>query len=463
MSIESFYSPTLATLPEAWKRSSFTEIGVLWIMSNNSLTPSDCKIRRIKDLESIKNSITISGIDLFDRKVVEITGNNNQVLLGVITGIKRSTALLGIFIFVAPLGSVWHLGNCVYHTVLWIKGEKQTHFKEHISSFIIDLLGGIISCSIIILLSGISKKIDKLPIDVLLLLNLVVGNSIIITVFFLVLFGLEAKKLKIFITSIKPILLKERFGLVGEKGWLLTFNQKIDSENRIYSETSDEVTIKGYFSELHTQQALKALVEVQEIIQLIQLQLEEEKLEEFSNDPTKFLKYLKTTEKNVPGKSSEKKNKDLEQCIATFKQALDNYKLMQNILSSIHSNVQFRKFIFSPESCRSFFTYRISQSGQSFPDELKDLLTKIKAANLAEDGPNDHFIAIKKNILHAQNAYKVLGLEIGASKSACKEVFRNNILYIHPDKVSEEWKTQAKDLFNVLGVAYNSILTQQNA
>jgi hypothetical protein len=47
MSIESFYYPKLTTLPDAWKRSSFTGISALWILSNNSYLSSNYKIRKI--------------------------------------------------------------------------------------------------------------------------------------------------------------------------------------------------------------------------------------------------------------------------------------------------------------------------------------------------------------------------------------------------------------------------------
>jgi hypothetical protein len=134
MSIESFYYPKLATLPDSWKRGSFAGIGALWIVSNNSLTPSDYKIRKIKDLGSIKTSIINSDIDLFNRELKIVDGNNE-----LLTEIKSSVAALGVFIFAAPLGCVWHLGNSIYHTVLWIRGEKQTHLKEHILSLIQDL------------------------------------------------------------------------------------------------------------------------------------------------------------------------------------------------------------------------------------------------------------------------------------------------------------------------------------
>ncbi|MGH2645240.1 MAG: hypothetical protein ACRDE2_14900, partial [Chitinophagaceae bacterium] len=252
------------TLADVCKRGSFTGIGAHWILSNNFLTPSAYKIRKIRDRGSIKDSIINSDINLFDREVVDINNKSFQ-------GIKRAVALLGIFIFVAPLGGVWHLGNCVYHTVLWIKkGEKPAYLKEHISSLIIDLVWTLFTYAIAYDLLKAQPSFWKLMLSDKVKELTEIGRLVYAVIFIAyIVFSLVAGCLIMFgahtlSDSRKPFYLKEQFGIVGENGWLLTIDQELDTEKRIPCENSDEVTINGHFYDIWKEQAMKVLLEAEE-------------------------------------------------------------------------------------------------------------------------------------------------------------------------------------------------------
>jgi hypothetical protein len=465
MSIESFYYPKLATLPDAWKRSSFTALGALWIVSNNFLTPSDCKIRKIKDLGSLKNSIIKSRIDLFNHQI-DTSFSSNRILARVASGLMRAVALLGVFVFAAPLGVIWHLGNCVYHTVLWIKGEKQVYLKQHINSLFYDLAWSLSIYGIICI-----RLIDKSNIRKILDCNFRLGLSlIIIRIFFnaavigglffkstlILLASLSPKNLDIFIGSIASFTLKEKFGLEGEDGWLLTFNQALDAPIIQKSQTVNHGVLSGYFYDLRTEQALKILIEVNKIIQCLQLRLEEDFLKEFSENPTNFLQIFQNSNDQIVCSKTINTN-ELKQSIDQLKKYFANYKEIEHVLSDLFPSIKFANFPFDPKSCQSFFSYQGNEINLSLLDNFKCLLTKIKLLNLSEGGSSDNFIGIKQNILNANDAYEVLGLKAGISKEACKKAYIKSVIQIHPDKTPENWKAQATELFKVLDAAYKYI------
>ncbi|MGH2613030.1 MAG: J domain-containing protein [Rhabdochlamydiaceae bacterium] len=456
MSIESFYYPKLTTLPDAWQRSSFTGISALWILSNNSYLSSNYKIRKIADLGSINDSILHSGIDLFDRQI-EVKKIDNRLL----DKIKRVLIYLGIFIFAPPAGCIWHLGNCIYHIVVWIKkGEKHSHFKEHVLSVINDLAWTACTCVVaydllksekfsLRLVFSFERMDDSIQVIALMLYSFVLPFALLSarTVFY-----------DIFTQAFqKPYILKQRFGVVGENEWLLSFKSKVDRESCSIREKPDTLQLSGYFCDLRKEQAVKLLMEVRKIIQCLQLRLEEEPLKEFSEDPKKFLQTLQNSSNLSTLSRTTIDTNELKQSVDHLKKYLDGYKEIENILSDFFSSIHFPNFFFDPESCRTFFTYQDNESNLSLLDNFNDLLTQIKHLKWSEGAPSNSFTGIKQNILSANDAYEVLGLKAGASKEACKTAYIKSVIQIHPDKTPETWKAQATELFKVVDTAYRYI------
>ncbi len=462
MRLESFYYPSLTTLPDAWKRGSFTGIGVFWIASNNSLTPTAYKIRKLQDQGSIKTSITDSGIDLFDRQI-KTGANANKLLSGVILGIKRMIALIGVFTFIAPLGCIWHSGNCIYQTGLWAKGEKQIYLKEHACSLIYDFIWGVaptfISCITLQYLSVIPFFSFGVLIPEVMTAMIMCELGIVT-----LLVGLSADVLEIIIGGAvaHSIYLKEEFGLVGKDGWILTFNYQNDAPTINEVEKTNRVMLSGYFCDLWEEQAINVLLEFRKIIDLLQLELKEEELKRFSENPERFLPYLD----NLMSESNEKvscNRGQLDGSIAKAKQFLENVETIKRYLSKIlPNNIRLTPFLFSPEICQMYFTYQYQENSttQQLHNHFDDSLVKIKESDLPEGGPSKDFITFKQNILNANNAYEVLGLTADASKERCRKAYIKRVVQIHPDKTPEIWQAQATELFKVMDAAYK--VTYQN-
>jgi len=452
MGVESFFYPKFTTLPPAWKSSSFTTLGALWIMSNNSLTPTDWKIRNVKDLGTIKNSFEKQEINFFDRQIATKL-NFTERLIRIAKGPMRSVALLGVFVFAAPVGVFWHAGNCA---VIWIKGGDQATLTKHINSLFYDLVW----CSSNFVFMLITKtNIFKYEFKTNLgdLFVFVCSMELVLKPFFIIWAWFSPESLNMYTGSSISIILKREFGLVGENGWLLTFNKAVDDITVESSKTEDGVVVSGYFHNLWEEHANEALLEFRQIINTLQLELQEEELKEFSKSPVRLFRYLHNYIALKNGELLHDKTQ-LESSMTKLDQLFENYYLIGSVLRNLLNshNIKGAPFPFSPEVCRSFFTlhHETNQTSQQLLEDYNNQLDDIKKINLLEGGPNNDFIAIKRKILNAKNAYDILDLNSNASESIYKKAYFKSAKQLHPDKLPVEWQEQGTKLFHVIDTAY---------
>jgi len=464
MGVESFFYPKLTTIPPPWQGSSFTRLGVLWIMSNNFFTPTDCKLKKIKDLGAIKNSLEEQGISLFDRHVV--TESNSTKTL---TKIARSVALLGVFVFVAPLESIWHLGNCVYYTVVWMKGGGRTDLIKHLELLFENLLWSsphmLVACISfrLILTCPHPNLVECLAIS--LVGSLALTATMYITALILVAwFGSEPLHppwlMNTWPSIPIPIHLKTKFGLVGEDGWLLTFDEAVDDITVEESKSGGYVVVSGYFNSLWEEQASQMLLACRQVIDTLQLELNKEKIEEFSKNPASFLPYIQDYCKN--GNLLQCKT-ELESSVSKIDQLLKNYTLISGVLDKLLGSHKIKgtSFPYGPEVCRGFFSLYTENS--QLPDELLEEFNKrladIQEMILVTAGPSKGFIETKQKILDGTNPYDILGLVKGVSESTYKKAYFQSAKQVYPDKLPPAWKQQGDELFKVMDAAYKYVIS----
>lgn len=231
MSIESFYYPKFSTLPDAWKQSSFSEIAELWILSHSQLSPSAANICKIADRGSIQASIIASQIDLKEWVIAE-------------KSTQKNLTYIGMKLFMPPLGCIWHASHGMYYFVQWIRtGERHPYFNKHIRALVADLIYTIATLSLAIATGlcavSFSCKLLKMkefafrPDDSFKSYFVVLCASLLGTLFFptVLLSFLREMTFCTHESAIsKSYFLKQHLGLIGENGWLLTYDQKVDHQ-----------------------------------------------------------------------------------------------------------------------------------------------------------------------------------------------------------------------------------------
>ncbi len=368
MVIKSFFYPTFSTLPEAWKRNSFTQNAFLWVVSNNFLAPTDYVVKKIQDKGSIQASIKASGIDLFNRQIE--AGRCNGLLHALIGRVARAAACAGIVIFAPSIGSIWHLGNCVYQVTLWARGEKQVYIKEHASSFLADLASNLV-LPWFILMNSIRfayLKDHTFPIILSIAGSWGIMQSLLLPDILTFIWGISAQSLDnsyfrfpFFENPTQySFSLRKRFGLVGENGWPLTFDNNTDLTIK-KSEKKGNVVLGGYFYELWAKQATSVLVEFKKIVDMLQLNLDEEQLQSFSSDPSNFFQFLDEWKNSSSPEIMYELQ--LDEHVTKAKKAFENCEFIKNFISK-NSDIRLCPFIFCPASCRPFFENKREEEAQ---------------------------------------------------------------------------------------------------
>jgi hypothetical protein len=357
--MNNIYSPTITTLPDSWSKSSFTLIGIFWMMNNDLLSPIDVEIRRIKDLGSFKASLEASKIDLFDRQFKTIHTGNYPIspFLSIIRNITKAVFLTGVFVIASPLGVIWHLAHCIYYKFLSSIEKRKIYFEEHVKSFVMDLwIASMIYAAAYDFLKvkkgvwrdllGPSNKqhpsfadISILILPILLILALIPWN------------------VRIYFPLEKGFFLKQNFGLVGEDGWVLRSHILDDAKDALLltcpnGRLSAQKVMVGYFPELYYELGQNFLLKVLEIIELLQIRLEEKEVIDFSNNPRKILPHLQ----RLVNDSNENKQPLREKWIVA-KKILAEHDLIGDLLLELRPSCKMivPRFSMSPQDCQLYF------------------------------------------------------------------------------------------------------------
>jgi hypothetical protein len=448
--------PTLVTLPEVWKRSSFVAIGSLWCDSYLN-SPFDCQIRRISDLGSIYASVLEKKIDLLDRKIKVYPG----ILSDLVSTMIIATASLHMFV-VAPLGCIWHAGNCVYYVTLCEENEtNDAHLKQHILSFMQDLTYAVVACVFYYLLpkklAKIWESIDntsesyytilwKNPFKALESYNMF--QSLILLTWYL-------QQVSLFVNApSQSTELKKCFGLVGEGGWLLVSDPAVDMPpTSIGTASVKTCPLTKYCTEILDQTAEGILHECSNAVKLLEVEIIENELQIFTRDPRQFLDCLDVLLNNDQLRVSCDP-RELQKIADRIRFLFGQYKAMQVFLIRFAQFVFLTPFTINSLDCKKHFVYKKDINRPNFWKDFKNSLKEIQSSNLSTEGPTENFIAIKKRILlAADDAYAVLGTQWGATGGDINKAYKNTILWISPDKVDTAWKQEASRLYQVANLA----------
>jgi DnaJ-domain-containing protein 1 len=259
--------------------------------------------------------------------------------------------------------------------------------------------------------------------------------------------------------SNKPICLKEHFGIVGESGWLLTFNPIYDTEMCSPGQKSGTVQLSGHFYQILRDKAWDVLIQAKVIVQNLDLKLEESDIKKFSKKPKQFLSYLDSRTSHAPLKEQAIESID------EFRKSLNHYQAIADMLSRLFpSTVRLADFIVSPNLCYCYFVYEVSQNDNDLEslENFNRLLENVKTLPPLPNTKYNQLDNIKTDILNAETPRQVLKVDPSASEEECIKAYRSLARQTHPDKILEEpWREQANALFKVIAAAYAHIKVPQ--
>ena len=458
----------------AWKTHSFVGLGSLWVLGNETLTPSDCKIRKIVDMGSIRDSVDKSGIDLFDREVlVEQRFNEWQC------GLMRVVTMMGIITVGSNLGAAWHAGHTVYHVAVWVgkRGESESDIeaiKQHALSFFHDFaiaLGFQLRlCEII------KKKVTVLPhlnfyVNLLEKYPQLPFATIIFKLPLALALGIASRSYvneKILTSKwmtridedqvLKSYMMKKHFGLMSERDILLSYGPDKDRELENTdgigpgNQSMKVVAADSHFMTLLTTEANEFLMTCKDMVTLLDLNLTPQVQAHYSSNPKEILSDLRKRH-DPPLKKSE-----LDPLLKKAEKHLKNYELLIAVFKETLQVNEFHSGYFADGTHDMFFQPHIKPQTplESFYQQLQILREK----HLPNTGHNSKYIAIKERILKAKTPFDVLGVTEGdpdIQKKINRAYKHECSLAFHPDKVPKEWQEEATDIFGVINQAYQAI------
>jgi hypothetical protein len=436
--------PTLTTLPETWKRNSFSAIGALWL--DSCITPDFGQIRKIPDLGSIHASVVEKKIDLFDQQIETHQACTPSKLAALVVVVIGS---LGIFVM-PSLGSIWHAGNCIYYVTLREKSEAtQTCLKQHALSCREDLICAIAGYAIPYFFHFMANTdLLKKPLESVIFRIMFMG---LMTSLIGLIWVIQQEYL---LTNFsKPsIQLKAHFGLVGEGGWLLTSDPLIDMPFANTEATSAKsYPITKYCFETFVQMAVDILRQCSKAVDLLQLKPEESQLQVYARDPRRFLGYLDVL-LNDPQSRIPCDREKLQKIAGQIRLLFERYNTMASFFNRF-AHLSFRSFAIDNPGCMSYFVYNKDSSRKDLFGDFVKSLKIVQFSNRNAEGPTETFRTIKERILQAKDAYDVLGTNEIEDPDTIKQAYENSILEISRDTVDETWKAEADQLYQVVKLA----------
>ncbi|MGR3912197.1 MAG: hypothetical protein QRY71_02665 [Candidatus Rhabdochlamydia sp.] len=442
--ISSLY-PSPSTYYPSYQNTSFTECGVLWILSNDTLNPCQYQSRKIINLSSLKESLASTDIDIFDREVNPHFPKSR--FLGEMSKVKRALALLSVVTIFAPFGLIWHLGQVIYDQALHTDSHKRSHLMQSLicelkwslaflgsAAFMIQLMK-IGSIAARIFLSHSIKKIPQNIVACALILGSIWTMS-----------QLTSALVRFLIKNPMSLTLKEKFGIVGENGWLLTSqeNKALDHEH-----------LEQACDHMHIQQAVNLLLHFRALFSRVDFRPSDEELITLCNHPQLFLS-------NLYGSFNHAQQNWAYRQVIDVLDAINSYDLAteltdESIFFEGSSIRNFALFPFSTDACRMYFD-RLPEA-QNLEERSMilrsfDSLLEILQRTRIEEGTPDHLQRMQRQVFDVNTPYEALGCARTAEVKEYKKAYTERISYVNPEMATDEWKPLSLSLFLLFDSAY---------
>lgn len=418
--------------------------------------------RKVKDLGSIRKSVNVLDIDIFETVNVE----HSKLAKGS-RCLARISASVVIGSLVATIGAIWH--TCyvaVYSCLYFTNNNDNEHYYKNICQASNSLLtDGTLAFFGAICPYLLYKQFFK---------NAQVMTALVVATAALpILIGLLPQQVpRLFIQKdlrlpfYKSILLKNTYGIVAENGKLLSWNAADDREHTKF--------IDGHFGEIYVQQGLNFLSTVEQIKQ----ELPNGFSLRMTYPPTANNIRSQLTGVDFPNKAAYlAKLKDSERSLTRVRGFLELFLDMQensvfHYYFEANSNIHIPKFPFNENYCQSFFgsnaRYKPSSGYQPPPRQnpssshappptqtaWESALQKARAEIQNNGlGPNERYIAYKTRIFTASTAAALFDLKPGYTAKDAKRAYLKAALVLHPDKVPNEYRKETEEIFKIYGTA----------
>jgi hypothetical protein len=488
-----FFYPRVSTLPSHWECRSFTELGTLWIASNNYLSPSHCKAREIHDLgssESLGSPESLNSVNLLNYEIIRRT-YFTEALVGLTSMVMRTVAQVGVFTFAAPVGTIWHLGNSIYYVTA---GKDEEKLEKHFKAFLGDLKVSASTFTLVIqklrgenltenLIKVLTYRARKNTVKLTVndIITYYAAYIECIKLVLAVIHGLFPQGFHNFFSGLgASYALKKTLGITGEGGWLLQLMNKDKDFETLLKDTISLMV--RYFTDLRdsVNDAGELFLELNNLVNKTPTSEELEMLDKLyqAEDPQKLIDYLfrKYLNNLVVPLGDTQTQIDQIDLVYRLDDSLKKCRLMHDLITrSFLLNLKFLaklgkvpEFSFSkagqPEDFASeqpkapFHDFFFGNAEKNIKlNNFEKLLAEVKSLREeplpGKENSDYKYIEAKNRILKAKNPYEVLGVNKSDDEETYKKAYLKLSRHIHPDKLPDDRKEEAKMLFTVAQAA----------
>lgn len=408
---------------------SFTERGLLGLLSSNHFFPSNYEPRVIEDKGSIKVSLGTE-IDIFERKKI-----NHSRVQKFVRATERLIAGVAIGVIFGSCGFVWHGTFTVIHTFQWLRGGEHTNHhwqkvKNHAGSMFVDFGAALFTAFGFGSLGWVvAFAPDYVP-------SCLASNKRIVSM-------------------IKSIILKNQFGIMGKDGKLLKGNPEVDDETLALN--------NSHFSDLYRKIGFDILFSINDL----QKKLPKNCQLPTMYPPTDVLRistFLNRNREDFP-------DLDIDSWIKKFVTLKSNFdeitKILKNcleqkenfILDERKKIVRMPPFPWKQEFCDLFFKADFIQS-TSWEKKLDETIPWLTTRS--GEGVSEEFIEYRARVRAKKKPYEILGLESeDESEEAIRKAYRRAALALHPDKVPQSMIQEGQALFDCIKCAYTCLISSK--